>query len=103
MTVKVPTTKFKVSCMDCHENVELEFLPDGTLHSVDDRDYYQTDNSLKSPAFTTNCGHEYYWDYTCQEPMYMLMVARFNWEPNDTIFGYLMPGPDGHVKEVVTL
>ena len=109
MTVKVPTIKFTVACSDCNEDVELEFLPNGILHAVDDRDYYapkvDSFNGAITALFSTDCGHDYYWSYpdTELEPMFNMLVAKFNWEPNDTVFGYLMPGRDGLIEKVVTL
>ena len=104
MTVQVPTIKVTVSCSDCNEDVELEFLPDGVLHAVDDRDYYNTDANGFT-FFDTDCGHGYYWpfDHYNPSPMYWMMVTKHNWEPNDKVYGYLMPGPDGLIKEVVTV
>lgn len=105
MTVKVPTIKFTVACSDCNEDVELEFLPNGTLHAVDDRDYYNTDANGFT-FFVTNCGHDFYWHFgetNSQEPLYWMMVAKYNWEPNDKVYGHLMPGPDGLIQKVVTV
>lgn len=104
MTVTVDTIKFLAPCQDCNLDVTLEFLPDGVLHAVDDRDYYGGSSS-SSVRFSTDCGHYFYWNYqdAADDPMYWMMVAKYNWEPVNATFGYLSVGPDGHINAVQTV
>ena len=100
------TIKGEVQCENCGEDIKLEFFPNGILKAVDDRDYYTlpVDNEFSfSVIYQTNCGHEFWWHQDEQEPIYQMLTYLTNFIPGDTIYGYLMHGPDGHVSEVVTV